>query len=396
MRRDAEGAAIREVTFGTLYSAVTLPLPSFVAHPPAPPAPPAAVTFPLRWLLDNAAFPVQYRAIIDVAGLHELRELVRWMPYAHRPALQLALAQRPDGTWGDTMLGVPGPRELWPAGVGTIPAVRRLLEWGWELESPPLQHARRILFRLLAEDEDPAFLYEFAKSAKSEEMVRRGRMILREAAAATLAQAGYERDPRLRGAAIRMLERTAEYLRSPLAAKPWVRVGNKQVLPHEAAPPSIYLLGMLAYMPLFRNEHADALDLIYHHVTQPLPRQEQVQVVGDELVPQPHLVLGDQLPHRNAADADVPSALFWLETMARLGFLRRHEGWSKLLDRFLDDRDRQGVWHPHKGMATPRSDNPFVWAYFPLDGDDGEARWVDVTFRAGLIARLAGRPIELI
>jgi hypothetical protein len=81
--------------------------------------------------------------------------------------------------------------------------------------------------------------------------------------------------------------------------------------------------------------------------------------------------------------------------MARLGFLRRNENWTKLFDRFLDDRDRDGVWHPHKGTATPRSTNPFVWPSFPLEEDlDGEDRWTDVTFRLGLIARLAGRPIE--
>ncbi|HTD60804.1 MAG TPA: hypothetical protein VK679_09135, partial [Gemmatimonadaceae bacterium] len=82
--------------------------------------------------------------------------------------------------------------------------MRRLVEYGWERESPPLAKVRRLLFRLLAEDEDPAFLFEFAGSPEEEEMARRGRAILREAAAAALAQAGYEGDPRLRGAARRI------------------------------------------------------------------------------------------------------------------------------------------------------------------------------------------------
>jgi hypothetical protein len=101
------------------------------------------------------------------------------------------------------------------------------------------------------------------------------------------------------------------------------------------------------------------------------------------------------LPHRNAADADVPFALVWLELMARLGYLRRNENWNKLFERFLDDRDAQGVWHPHKGMAAVRSANPYVWASYPLEsGSSGEDRWSDATFRLGLIARLSGRPIE--
>ena len=67
------------------------------------------------------------------------------------------------------------------------------------------------------------------------------------------------------------------------------------------------------------------------------------------------------------------------------------------IDRFLDDRDRDFVWHPHRGSAKPATTNPDVWAMFPLDaGAEGEDRWSDVTFRLGLIARLMGRPIEVV
>jgi hypothetical protein len=122
-----------------------------------------------------------------------------------------------------------------------------------------------------------------------------------------------------------------------------------------------------------------------------------MQLFGSHIVAQPHLVLGDALPNRNVADADVPFALSWLELMARLGFLRRNDVWSKLFERFLDDRDRDLVWHPHKGMAMPRSSNPFVWPAFPLElMTSGDERWTDVTFRLGLIARLSGRPLELV
>ncbi|MGH7662902.1 MAG: hypothetical protein ACRENI_01170, partial [Gemmatimonadaceae bacterium] len=224
-----------------------------------------------------------------------------------------------------------------------------------------------------------------------------GRALLREAAAAALAQAGYEGDPRLRGAARRIITRIGDFLASPLGEKPFVRVGNKHVLPAEAAPPSIHALTMLAHMPLFRAEYYVEVELIYHAITQPVPRAAPVQLLGKAGVMQPQLVLGDMLPHRNAADADVPFALMWLELMARLGFLDRNEGWSRLFERFLDDRDSEGVWHPHKGMATPRTTNPFVWPSYPLKSEPGgDEKWTDVTFRLGLIARLAGRPIELL
>ena len=317
------------------------------------------------------------------------------LPYTYRPAMMLALQQRIDGTWNHAMLTLPSTRSENFEGIGTVNAVRRLLEYGWEKDSPPITRARRVLFRLLAEDNDPEFLYELGGKANDEDTVRRGRAILREAAGAALAQAGYEDDPRLRGVARRVLERVAAFLRSPLAQKPWIRIGNQHVLAPEAAPPSMYALVMFAHMPLFRLEHHDAMDRLYHFLTQPLPRQEALQLYGRKIVSQPHLVLGDHLPNRNAADADVPSAITWLELMARLGFLRRNDNWSKLFDRFLDDRDEQGVWHPHKGMAAVRSTNPFVWPTYPLENAlSGDERWTDATFRLGLIARILGRPIE--
>jgi hypothetical protein len=295
------------------------------------------------------------------------------------------------------MLSIPAPDAPHFAGIGTIPAVRRLMEYGWDKDSPPLVHARRILFRLLAEDDDPAFLFELGKNAPDEEAVKRGRSLLREAAAATLAQAGYEGDPRLRGAARRIVNRMADYLRSPLAQKPFIRQGNQHMLAEAACPPSIYTVAMLAYMPLFRAENHREMDALYAHLAQPQPRQEAVQLCGKNVLPVPHLVLGDYLPHRNAVDADVPFALYWMELMARLGFLKRNENWMKMYDRFLDDRDREGVWHPHKGMAVVTSTSPHAWPTYPLEEQhEGNERWTDITFRIGLIARLIGRTIEIV
>ena len=364
-----------------------------------PLAPSSPVEFPMMWLLDHASNAIRYRAIADVARLSgDVTREATSLAYAHPPALILALGQSPDGTWNSSMLDVPSARADHFERVGTMSAFRRLLEYGWDKDAPPLVRARRVLFRLLAEDDDPAYLFELAlRGDEDGDVARRGRLILREAAASVLAQAGYEGDPRLRGAARRILDRIDLFVRSPLGQKPWVRVGNKQVLAAEAAPPSVYSLAMLAHMPLFRNENHVQIDRILQYISQAQPRQELLQLCGSNVIAQPHLVLGDMLPNRNVADADVPFALAWLELMARLGFLRRNEGWSKLFERFLDDRDRDLVWHPHKGMAMPRSSNPFVWPAFPLEQmTSGEERWTDVTFRLGLIARLSGRPLELI
>jgi hypothetical protein len=356
----------------------------------------------LGWLLDHASGPIAYRAMRDVAGMTEAAERIAPAAYGCPAALRLALAQQPDGSWGQTMLTVPGAKSDGVQGVGTLHALRRLLEFGWDKESPPLVASRRLLFRLLAEDDDPTYCFELrdlvGRKAFDRDIAVHGRQLLREAAAAVLAQAGYEHDPRLRGAAKRILERTTEFLESELAEKPWVRVGNKQVLPPEASPPSIFALHVLAHLPLIRTEHHTAMELIYKWVSQPMPRQAPVQQVGEHLVDVPHLVLGDQLPHRNALDADTPAGVAWLELMARLGFLKRNENWHKLFERLLDDRGRDAVWHPHKGMATPTTDNPYVWSWFPLDtlAADGDERWTDLTFRLGLIAKLSGRTIELL
>ncbi len=346
-------------------------------------------------LLLRASPAVQYRAFHDVAKRSEPPHFGR-VAYGSRQGWHLLMMQDGDGTWPGGMLTVPRGADL--VGVGTIPAYRRLLELGWDPESPPLAATKRLLFRLLAEDDDPTFLAEMMPTYEDEDLIRRGRLILREAAAAALAQAGFENDPRLRGAARRLVLRIGAYLKSPLAQKPWIRLGNQHVLPAEVAAPSFHTLLMLAYMPQFRSEHHEVMDRLYTYLTQPWPRQAPVQQVGPHLLEQPHLVLGDFLATRNTMDADMPAALSWLEIMARLGYLKKHEGWLRLFDRLLDDRDRKRMWHAPRSVVMPESVPAWAWPVMPLDdhADPAEAASMDVTFRLGLIARLSGRGVELI
>jgi hypothetical protein len=379
---------------------LTLPIvtPTSIFAPPPPPQ--ATVDFALEWLLDHASPAIKYRAMVEVAKLGgSVPANFHLLPYGYRPAIKLAVQASVNGLWNNAMLTLPPQRAEHFEGVGTIPAFRRLLEYGWDKEGPALYHARRNLFRLLAEDAERDQLYEFAptKPKVEPELLMSQRQLLREAAGATLSSAGFEGDPRLRGFARRTIDRIAEFLRSPLAEKPWIRVGNRQVLHPEAFPPSIYALHLIAHMPLFQSEHYESMELLYAYLVRALPRQDLVQQVGTQLLPAPYVVLGDRLPHRNAVEGDVPFALSWLELMARLGFLRRNENWTKMYERFVDDCGRDGVWHPHKGMAMPKSTDPYVWPMYPLEETHGgDERWADVTFRVGLIARLSGRPIELV
>jgi hypothetical protein len=374
---------------------MTLP-PSVVEDPQLSEPEASTLTFPLGWLLDHACGPIAYRSYTEVAQLDPATEPgLANLPFTSHTALSLAVTQSLDGSWNNAMLALPKRVET-VAGAGTIPAVRRLLEYGWDRDTSPLLHARRLLFRLLAEDNDPSQLFEFATKAKNHELALRSRTILREAAAATLAQAGYETDPRLRGAARRVLQRVDTFLDSSLAEKPWVRVGNRHVLAAEAEPPSIYNLTMLAHMPLFRNEHFPEMERLYAYLIQDKPTQEAVQMYGAELIMQPQLVMGDLLYNKNVVDSDVPFALLWLETMARLNFLKRNDGWMKLFERIVDQCNQHGVWHPNKGTGAPSSTNPYVWPMFPLEDQlVGEASWTDVTFRIGRVAKLLGWQIRI-
>ncbi len=367
---------------------------------PAPIIPPGSIRFPLAWLLERAAAPLQYRASTEVAQLPVAGGgggRLRALAYGHAPAISLALRQSPDGLWNGAMLAPPPARGDPFHGVGTIPAVRRLLEYGWDPDSPPIARARRTIFRLLAEDEDPAYAFELAPSARGDvEGVRRARVTLREAGAAVLAQAGFERDPRVRGAATRIMHRLDRFLASPLAQDPFVRVGNQRALAPDTAPPSHYTLLMLAYMPLFRRKWAETMEALGKYLAQPAPRTAPAIATGRELVPAPHLVLGDPLPGESAMEADFGPALAWLELVARLGFLRPGTTWGNLFERRVDDCDVDGIWRPRKGAPAPRTTNAFGWPSWTLEAQHvGDARFTDVTFRLGLIGKLAGWQIEL-
>ena len=116
---------------------MTVPItPDFFIPAPAPSAQ-DSVRFPLSWLLEHAAAPIKFRAATEVARIPtEGTDALSSLPYTYAPALLLALLQRTDGTWPGGMLTVPSSGESFE-GVGTMSAVQRLLEYGWDRGSPP-------------------------------------------------------------------------------------------------------------------------------------------------------------------------------------------------------------------------------------------------------------------
>jgi hypothetical protein len=364
------------------------------APPPGPALPARAqplppVRVPLGWLLDKASNAVRARALLEFGGLGEPGIAdARRIALAHLPAVRLALGQGRDGTWGGRMLGLPKGDDPDFTDVGTVPAVRRLAEYGWTTDSPPLWQARRPLFRLLAQDDDPDYLYDLrADTGDDPALVRHGRLRLREAAASALAQIGFETDPRLRGAAARIVDRIGAFLRAD--------VPHGKELPESAAPPSVDALAMLAFMPIFRTERAEDIGRLATFLAQPAPSGAVKQRIGRTLVTQPRLVMGDPLADVTDADGRArPRVLAWLELLARLGILRRHEPWRQLLDHLLDARDADGRWTRPVGIAAP---DPLTWPGSPLcvPGERGDGQ-TDATFRLALVARLSGRPVELV
>jgi hypothetical protein len=67
-----------------------------------------------------------------------------------------------------------------------------------------------------------------------------------------------------------------------------------------------------------------------------------------------------------------------------------------VLDRYLDDADRTGVWQPRRGAALPDATDALSWASRLWQGDlaSDEARGA-ITTRLALVARLSGRELEL-
>lgn len=376
---------------------MTLPqsLPEIVAADVSGPEP---LRFPLEWILTNGSSPVQYRAIKSVAMLADAAPRLPALVLAYFPGLRLAVSQRIDGTWNGSMLDVPSVDERAPYDtIGTIPAVHRLLELGYDSDFPPLVAARRTLFRLLAEDNDPAYLFELARQGVGVDYRRYGRRRLREAAAAALAHLGYESDPRLRGCANRMVQRVRDFLNSPLAEDPWIRVGNKHALSPDATPPSVSLLLMLAHMPLYRHEQHEFLAELRDYLKRPVGAKEVQQAVGDVLLPQPHLVLGDPLTGRSAVAGDLATTLFWLETFARLGFLQGWEAWERAFERIVERCDRDGIWRGGRGGVPAASPLCEAWPMYPLERSrDANAVSAEVTTRLGIIAQAAGREVALV
>ncbi len=378
--------------------------------PFTPPQPGASLELPtqhripLTWLLENAGASIRYRTLTELAppgyASPETIEAAHASVTDSKAALGVVKKQKDVGTWGGNLLGLAPSAALGIKDVGTIPNYRRLLQLEWPRAGRPFKLADRVLFRLLSRDEDPSLLFEFQKQAKSDpdaELWARG--TIREAASAALAEAGFAEDPRLRGAGHKIANSISQFLRSPLAEKPFVKSGSQLALHLEAHPPSWYSVAMLASMPNLQRERAGFTERLGHYLAQPAPKKPFVIQVGKRTIKPQHLLLGDPIE----ADAkgfpkDIPLALHYIELMARMGALSWAPVATRVLARLLKDLDDTGVWHPKNLRTQPKALNKITYHYYPLQVDDKttEGKEIDITFRLALIAKVLGWRLDYV
>jgi hypothetical protein len=358
----------------------------------------------LTWLLENAGPSIRYRAYTELAPAgYASPEAIAAEHSAvaeSKTALAVVKKQKDTGVWGGNLLGLAASTAQGIKDVGTIPQYRRLLQLEWPRASRPCKLGDRVLFRLLSRDEDPALLFEFQKLVKSDEDAEAwARGIMREAASAALAEAGYAEDPRLRGAGHKIANGISQFLRSPLAEKPFIKSGKHVVLHPEAHPPSWYSVAMLSFMPNLQRERAGFTERLGHYLAQPAPKKNFVIQVGKRTVKPQHLLLGDPIDaDGKGLPSDVPLALHYIELMARMGALPWAPVASKVLGRLLQDCDANGVWRPKNLRSQPKAVNKITYHYYPLlaDAKTTDGREVDVTFRLSLIAKLLGWSIDYV
>lgn len=365
---------------------------------------PSSHRLPLTWLLQAASPPIQYRAYAEIVPVEQrdpqrLADL-RQAALEYTVAKAIARKQRDDGLWAGDLLTTAAPTKPGPSDLGTIWQYRRLLEMGWPSDQRPFRFADRFLFRLLSRDEDPLLLVEFQRPAKTDPGLGVwARAMAREAAAAALARAGRGEDPRLRGAAHRIATDMSTFLRSDVADKLFRKLQGKTVLDPSVTPPSIFAIEMLAFMPEIQRERSGFVDRLGQYVSEPAPRRAFSVIAGKKLLKPTFVILGE--PMRTDAQGrapDVPFAVYWLELLARMGIVRQVVPASRTLARLFSECDDDGIWTPNGLRALPKTSNPSVAHYYPLEGPGKSPaqRQTDITFRLALIARLMGMPVDVI
>ncbi len=353
-------------------------------------------------MLAHGGETIRYRTFAELAPTGtiaaETLAQARAAIEAGKAAQAVIKKQKDTGTWGGNLLGVTPSAAQGIKDVGTIPQYRRLVQLALPTQARPFKLADRVLYRLLSRDEDPALLFEFQKAAKGDEAYTLwARTLVRESATTALAEAGNVEDPRVRGSAHKIASEVSEFLRSPIAEKPFVRSGAATILNPEATPPTWLSLALVASMPALQRERAAFTERLGHYLSLPTPKKAWALAIGKKKLKPTHILLGDPIEcDAKGMPKDLPLALHFLEMMARIGALKGEAPQLKLFNKLQKDVDETGVWNPKGLRGLPKATSKASYHSFPLELETKAAEWkqVDVTFRLALIAKLAGLPVE--
>lgn len=300
--------------------------------------------------------------------------------------------------WGANFLAFHASTRDGTSEPGTVAQYRRLLQLGVPNTTRPFRLANRVLFRTLSRDDDPTLYGEFFDATVDHpETAEWYRGLIREAAAAGLAEAGHEDDPRLRGAAHKVISQVSAFLRSDLAEQPLIKRGTGWQLHPDAAPPSWWSVAMLAAMPSLQRERAGFVERLGQYLAQPAPDKAFMIVVRNTTFRPTHLLLGNPIEADAKGNAkDVPLALHYIELLSALGLLSAAPKTALVLHRLLADLDANGVWHPKNLRSQPKAISPVTHHSWPLSADEGDlaSRQADITFRLALIAKRLGWSLE--
>ncbi len=346
---------------------------------------------------------MRIRTLLDLApeGAQDPAQVTEALSAAiQSPAVSaVTTRQRADGTWGDSFLAFQAsPRDGFKE-PGTVAQYRRLLQLGVPTSTRPFRLADRVLFRTLSRDDDPMLYGEFFDSTVDDpDSAEWYRGLIREAASAALAEAGHIEDPRLRGAAHKVISQVSGFLRSELAEDPIIKRGSSAWQLHpEAYPPSWWSVAMLAAMPALQRERAGFVERLGQYLAAPAPTKSFMITVGKTTLRPGHLLLGDPIEiDSKGVIKDVPLALHFIELLAGLGQLNSSASAVSALLRLLEDVDAEGVWHPKNLRSQPKAHSPITHHSWPLSEDDGDlaSRQADITFRLALIAKRLGWALE--
>ncbi len=364
---------------------------------------PTSHRVPLTWLTEHGGPAIRARTLLELAPSGSAdpattAEAIRATVLSEAVSA-VTTRQQENGLWGSNFLGFQASGRDNIDEPGTVAQYRRLLQLGVPTSTRPFRLADRLMFRTLSRDDDPVLYGEFFDSTVDDpDAAEWYRGLIREGVSAALAEAGHEDDPRLRGAAHKILSQVSAFLRSDIADDPVIKRGSSAWQLHpEASPPSWWSVAMLAAMPSLQRERAGLVSRLGQYLSQPAPTKSFMITVGKTTMRPTHLLLGDPIEaDQKGVPKDVPLALHFIELLASMGQLGSSPSAVRALQTLLEDLDAEGVWHPKNLRSQPKAISPVTHHHWPLALDDGELahRQADITFRLALIARRLGWTLE--